>query len=151
MTQVVRKIAKEQEGVVLIEALLALPVLTLLTFGILEFGNMMWQRQQLQVGIRDAARYWSRCQPTFHSCSQAKARNIAFYGNPAGTGGVRIPGWDEASGLTITPATPPTSPTPADIVTVSGTMTYEGSPFFGFLLGSSVTIGTYTTMRYLGT
>ncbi|MBT8458711.1 MAG: pilus assembly protein, partial [Boseongicola sp.] len=59
-----RKIAKEQDGVVLVEALLALPILSLITFGILEFGNVMWQRQQLQVGVRDAARYWTRCRPT---------------------------------------------------------------------------------------
>ena len=48
MTRVVRKIGKEQEGVVLIEALLARPVRTSFTRGFLLLGTLM--------RLRDAAR-----------------------------------------------------------------------------------------------
>ena len=141
---------KDESGVVLVEAMLALPLLTLLTVGILEFGYMMWQRQQLQIGVRDAARYWSRCRPSFHNCTADIARNIAFYGNPTGSGNPRVPGWDADSELEITPSSPSTTPTASDIVVVRGTVTYQGSPLFDAVLSEPVPIGYWTTMRYLG-
>lgn len=150
LSQPGKNLLRDQNGVVLVETLLAVPLLTLLTFGILEYGNMMWQRQQLQVGVRDAARYWSRCRPSFHDCSAETARNIAFYGNPAGTGNPRVPGWDAAADLTISPSSPTTTPSASDIVIVSGAVTYQGSPVFNAVLDDPVTIGYWTTMRYLG-
>ena len=154
LARATRRFSKNQEGIVLVEAFLAIPVLLLLTFGILEFGNMMWQRQQLQVGVRDAARYWSRCRPlsngqAFMPCSRAKAINIAIYGNPDGAGNPRVPGWTTAD-VTVVPETPNTNPSATDLVTVSTTTTYQGSPFFGAVLGNNVNIGYWTTMRYLG-
>ncbi len=150
LSQSAKNLLRDQNGVVLVETLLAVPLLTLLTFTILEFGNMMWQRQQLQVGVRDAARYWSRCRPSFHDCTEAIARNIAFYGNPAGSGNPRVPGWDAASELTITPDVPSTTPSASDIVIVRGTVTYQGSPLFDAILDEPVPIGYWTTMRYMG-
>lgn len=155
-----KRFAGEQEGTVLVETLLAVPVMLLLTFGILEFGNMMWQRQQMQVGVRDAARYWARCRPVeslgggatqaFMNCDVATARNIAFHGNPQGTGPLRVPGWDEANEITIEPAVPDTLPAADDLVTVSGEFTYQGSPVFDAVLGQAVTISYWTQTRYLG-
>lgn len=141
--------SKDQDGVVLVETILVLPILTLLTFGILEFGNMMWQREQLQVGVRDAARYMSRCRD-FHpqDCKQA-AINVALFGRPGGAGSTRVPGWT-AAGITITPTVLPTNPGPNDKVTVTGRTTYQGSPVFSAVLGSAVEIGHWTQMRYLG-
>jgi len=142
--------SKDQSGTVLVETILVLPVLTLLTFGILEFGNMMWQRQQLQIGVRDAARYMSRCRPDFHlqNCQQA-AINIALTGQPGPSGNARVPGWN-SGGIAIFPAVPPTNPGPNDKVTVTGTTIYQGSPVFSAVLGDNVEIGHWTQMRYLG-
>ena len=146
----------EERGAVLIEALIVFPLLTVMSFAFLEFGNMMWERQQMQAGVRDAARYWSRCRPattTFAStCDEATARNIAFYGNPAGTGSPRVPGWTTAAQITITPskATLPSYPVATDLVRVSGTTTYIGSPAFGAFMTSGVTISASTEMRSIG-
>ena len=151
----VRQFAKEERGVVLVETLLAIPVLTLLALGILEFGNMMWQRQQLQSGVKDAARYWARCRPVtatgtaFMPCDIRTAQLIAFTGRPAG-GAARVPGWDETSELTITPASPPTVPNDTSLVTVTGTVVYEPSPFFGSLYRAPITISYWYQTRYLG-
>lgn len=155
-----RRFAKNEDGVVLIETLLASPVLLILTFGILEFGNLMWQRQQLQVGVRDAARYWARCRPnqtlpgggtaTYMSCSQQIARNIAFYGNPNGTGPLRVPGWDNASEITILPLVPDTTPDDTDLVTVTGRFAYDSSPVFGAMFSNVIFIEYWTQTRYLG-
>jgi len=148
--KVVRNFRDDTSGVILTESLLVLPVLSLFAFGIMEFGSILWQRQQVQVGVRDAARYWSRCRPDFSNCSLQIARNIAFYGNPTGTGPARVPGWTDAAELTLTPATPPTSPVAADTVSATGSVVYQGSPLFNFVLSSAVTI-EYTHMeRYIG-
>lgn len=145
---------RNESGAILVETIIVVPVLTILTFGILEFGNMMWQRQQLQVGVRDAARYWSRCKTNANfpgsSCDLARARNIAFYGNPNGTGSPRVPGWDDVAELTINPATPPADPLATDIVTVEGNFIYQGSPVYAAVFGSTNQIGYFVTMRYQG-
>mgnify|MGYP000604468180 CR=1 FL=1 len=153
-----QKFSQDENGSVLLEALLLLPVLTIFSIGVLEFGNVLWQRHQLQTGVRDAARYWSRChadQPTgnppFNSwCSEAIARNIAFHGNPGGTGPLRVPGWDEPAELTIAPNPQPDHPTATDLVTVTGRVEYMGSPLFGALNIPILDIEYTHTERYLG-
>lgn len=150
------RLARDQEGAVLVETLIAMPVLLILTFGILEFGNLMWQRQQLQIGVRDAARYWSRCRSDFgpsasSSCSAQTARLIAFTGHPDG-GNVRVPGWDETDELTLQPDFADLTGVPDfdDIVIVEGTVTYQGSPVFSALFRDSIEISYWATMRYYG-
>ena len=54
---------QKEEGAVLAEALLAVPFVTLFAAGILEFGNIFWERMQIDAGLRDAGRYLSRCRP----------------------------------------------------------------------------------------
>lgn len=149
------RLAASDRGTVLTETIIAVPLLTILAVGMLEFGNMLWQRHQLQVGVRDAARYWARCRPVvngtaFMPCTQTIARNLAFYGNPAGTGPLRVPGWDNASELTITPATPATSPTATDLVTATGRFPYQGSPLFSVLGLNTVELSYTYTLRYNG-
>lgn len=137
-------------GSVLAETLIVVPVVTIFAAGVLEFGNVLWQRQQLQTGVRDAARYWSRCRPDFNNCSITTARNIAFYGNPNGTGSPRIANWTNAADLTIAPETPVSAPSPSDLVTVAGRLDYGASPLFGALLISPIVISYAHTERYIG-
>ncbi len=146
---------QDQQGVILVEALVVAPVLIILTFGLLEFGNMLWQRMQLQTGVRDAARYWSRCANAISgvTCSQEIARNIAFYGQPTVGDFERVAGWNDASELTITPATPPSPPggsAAISVVTVTGRTQYQGSPALGFILGTAPTIEYSYEMRFIG-
>lgn len=151
-----RNFIADERGAVIVEALIAFPMLIVMTFGILEFGNMMWERQQLQTGVRDAARYWSRCRPSTTSyastCDEATARNIAFYGNPAGTGNLRVPGWNDASQITFSPSKAGlwSYPTADNVVRVTGTATYKGSPAFSAILSSAVTISYSAEMRAIG-
>lgn len=144
-----KDLSDDQHGVIFVEALLVLPILILLTFAILEFGNIMWQRQQVQVGVRDAARYWSRCRTDVDTCNDI-ARNIAFYGTPAAGLTPRVPGWELPDQLTIDPATLPTTPADDDIVTVAGAVTYAGSPVFSRIFSNSITLNYTYTIRYIG-
>ena len=146
-----RSLAKDQDGAVLVEGLIALPVLVLFTMGLLEFGSLMWQRQQLQVGVRDAARYWSKCRE-FLSCDINTAREIAFYGYPGGASQTRVPGWDDASELTISPdlASLPEVPDLDDVVILEASVRYQGTPFFNAVFSDDVQISYWATMRYYG-
>ncbi|WP_212523409.1 TadE/TadG family type IV pilus assembly protein [Actibacterium sp. MT2.3-13A] len=155
-----QKLRQDETGSVLTEALLLLPFLTIFSIGVLEFGNVLWQRHQLQTGVRDAARYWSRCQPAqpgsnppFYSwCSVAIAQNIAFYGkpNPTGADNPRVPGWTDPADLTIAPVPQPSHPASTDLVTVTGTLDYLGSPLFGALQIPIIEIEYTHTERYVG-
>ncbi len=74
----------KDDGAVLTEALVAVPFITLFAAGVLEFGNIFWERMQIDAGLRDAGRYLSRCRPdsgTYDpTCNAATAKMIAFYG-----------------------------------------------------------------------
>ena len=150
------RLFEKDDGSIFIEALIAIPIVTIFSVGILEYGNVLWQRQQVQAGVRDAARYWSRCRPfdasggAFMPCSIDIARNIAFHGNPTGTGGLRVPGWDDDAGLTIVPLVPPTVPTPDDLTTITGISNYNASPVFYLLQIDPITIQYEFQMRYIG-
>lgn len=150
-----QKFFREDKGAVLTETLIALPVLVLLTVGILEFGNMMWQRQQLQAGVKDAARYWARCRPetgagaTFMNCDLTTARLIAFTGSPEG-GATRVPGWDDASELTLTPEMLPTSSTSASVVSAAGSVAYQATPWTSFVAPEGITMRYFHQTRYVG-
>lgn len=144
-----------EKGAVFIEALIVVPLFMIFSIGILEFGNVLWQRHQLQTGVRDAGRYWSRCTPDASgswsggSCSLDIARNIAFYGDPAGAAGggeLRIPNWNNAAQLTITPE----HPASGDQVIVRATLDYQGSPLFSALGIGALQIGYTHTERYIG-
>jgi len=148
----------ETEATVLLETLIAVPVITVLAVGTLEFGNIFWQRQQLQIAVRDAARYWARCRPTSDdftpSCSANVARNIAFYGKPypqPAIDGLRVPGWDdEEANLIIEPAVLPRDAQPTVIVRVVGTLNYLGSPMMRFAMPSAITVTYAHEERYIG-
>ena len=140
----------DDDGTILAEALLVIPVVTIFAVGILEFGNVFWQRHLLEVAVRDAARYWARCKPTFMPCTEAIATNIALFGNPAGDGLLRVPNWDGTDSLTFDPAVPVANPSASDTVLVIGEMTYYPSPLFGMLNIGDVTITYSHQERYYG-
>lgn len=151
-----RAFMSDERGSVLVEALLVFPVMTLVTFGLLEVGNILWEREQMQAGLRDAARYWSRCRPVTtnfaSTCSEDYARNIAFFGGPNAGSALRVPGWDDASEITFSPAKAdlPTNPAPDDLVVVSGSVLYSGSAAFSLLFGDGLTISHSVELRHIG-
>lgn len=140
-----------QEGAVLAEALLAVPFVTLFAVGILEFGNIFWQRMQIDAGLRDAGRYLSRCRPTTptytSSCSTATAKLIAFYGtqSPAEGAALRVRGWGpNLADITVIPVD-------ADgTITVATSHLYEASPLFAWLGLDAITLNSSHEERYMG-
>lgn len=152
-----QRFGRSTRGAILTETVIVVPVVTVFALGVVEFGGLLWQRHQLQAGVRDAARYWSRCTPVtgLSVCTIDKARLVAFYGrtNPAvrscESRELRVRNWCETSQLTITPAVPPLLPGPTDVVTVTGTLTYRGSPVFR-LVSNPVALTYSVEARYIG-
>lgn len=147
---------RDSQGSILAEALVVIPVITLMAVSILEFGNVFWQRHLMEVGVRDAARYWSRCRNTIGgattNCNETIAKNIAFYGQPVATN-LRVPGWNLDSQITLVPATAADFPVPAsstDVVQVTGTLTYNASPLFGMLGLADIDLIVRHEERYVG-
>jgi hypothetical protein len=144
-----RHLLREQNGAVLVEALIAVPFVTLFSVGILEFGNMFWQKEQIETGLRDAARYLARCQADEDfaaACNPTVARNIAFYGTPApGTGaGLRVSGWGPAAGDIVISE-------PEDgVIRVATAHEYVNSSLFEWLDLDAITIEAYHDERYIG-
>jgi Flp pilus assembly protein TadG len=139
----------DESGAVLAETLVVLPFVTVFAIGILEFGNMLWQKQQLETGLRDAARYVARCQAsaTFGAaCNNSSyGPNIAVYGNTAGTGPARVPGWSP-SDVTITTTTKPDG----IVVRAETDHDYSTSPLYGALGLGTITIEAFHEERYIG-
>ncbi len=139
------------DGAVLTEALVAVPFITIFAAGILEFGNIFWERMQIDAGLRDAGRYLARCRPdsgTYDpTCNETTAKLIAFYGTqspPAGAA-LRVAGWGPAlSDITITPADA------NGTITVQTAHLYQSSPVFSWLGLDAITISSSHEERYIG-
>ena len=134
-----------EDGSVMAEALIAIPFLTIFAAGILEFGNIFWQRMQIQNGLRDAVRFVSRCGATstftmycatYNSDGtledavpgESVAKTLAFYGTTSTNAPPRVPGWGpDPSDITIVKTVDPNSPDPTRpdyIVTASTNHAY---------------------------
>lgn len=153
IASLISRFRTSERGAILVEVLLVVPVITIFAVGLMEFGIMFWERQQMQAGVRDAARYWSRCSlpaQTSGACSQTVARNIAFYGKPSGGSFPRVNNWYRPDDLTLSPTTPPASPADTDLVVANGRLLYQGSPLFRLLDINAVTISYTYTMRNVG-
>lgn len=160
LSDIAKRFIRSARGAILVETIIVVPVVTVFAAGIVEFGSIFWQRHQLQIGVRDAARYWSRCigNPELSSCSIQKARNMAFYGTaepPADQIGctsplLRVRGWCNNSQLVINPATAPANISANNLFTVTGTVTYQGSPVFRLLQIDPIEFSYTYEQRFIG-
>lgn len=139
------------DGAVLTEALVVVPFITIFAAGVLEFGNIFWERMQIDAGLRDAGRYLARCRPdsgTYDpTCNDMTAKMIAFYGtqSPAAGAALRVRGWGPAlADITIVPVD-------ADgTITVQTSHVYQSSPIFSWLGIDQITISSSHEERYIG-
>jgi len=150
-----RTFVAQTHGALLTETLIVVPVVTIFAVGILEFGNVFWQRHQVQVGVRDAARYWARCHrdEVFMTCSDVIAANLALYGQPTPSATLRVPGWDDPDLLEFSPLPDRISVAPGQegfTVTVTGTHTYTGSPLMRLLQIEAFDFSYTHEQRYIG-
>ena len=126
---------RRQRGVAIVEFALILPLLLIMTFVTTEFGRAVYQYNTLAKSVRDAARYLSAQSPNTHI---TEARNLAVYGNTAGTGTPLALGLTTSHVATPVWATAGTDPV-IGVVTVQITgYTFNSlmTQAFGFTFGS---------------
>ncbi len=146
------KFASSESGVVMTEAILAVPFITLLSVGVLEFGAVLWEREQIDTGLRDAARYVGRCHATASGAlsvgaCESYARNLAYHATIDGTGALRVAGWDAGTSNIVF-----TYPALGADSAVTATTTHQliTSPLFGFIGIDALTVTMAHTQRKVG-
>jgi Flp pilus assembly protein TadG len=75
---------RDERGAALLEFAIASTLLCACVFGALEVGRLLWMHNSLVDATRRAARY--AVNRDMGGASQTAARNMAIYGNTAGTG-----------------------------------------------------------------
>lgn len=82
----------KQRGVAAVEFAILLPLLLFIVFGITEFGRALYSYNTIVKATRDAARFYSTQQPGNPPTAENSIKNLAVYGNTAGTGSPLAPG-----------------------------------------------------------
>jgi TadE-like protein len=151
------QLARCSSGGALVESTLILPIAISLMFGGVDFGWGFTTWATGQKSVRDAARYlgnlpgalvgtgtpptWSGDCPGW---AKTNAKNLAVYGNIAGTGSALVTGWQVSGGSNNNVSVDCSTPA----IVVSAKFPY--SPLFlaGFMpLGSTVTLSAQHTER----
>lgn len=68
-----RRLHSDRHGSVAAEFALVIPLLLLLSFGIIEFGRTMWVRNSLQSAVEDAARCYALKRPQCTTVADVKS------------------------------------------------------------------------------
>ena len=146
------RFTREEKGLQLVEAAIALPVLLLLFAATAEFGLFFYEYTTLAKAARAGSRFLSTAQ--FTPENQTAAQNIVVYGNPTGTGSPILPGLSTTH-VYIIPS--------GGFATIPNTVTIEINGFthdpifdLGLLTASedlslNVDVSPSVTMKYLNT
>jgi len=140
---------RDTNGTALAEAAIVLPLLVLILGAAAELGRFMYYYNTLDKATRASARYICAKELDGSKTPPANlnaAKNLAIYGNTAGTGVKILPDTNlTTSNVSISPA----SGTPSTVtVSITG---YSFVPIFavGPMSSLAISITPSTTMRYL--
>ncbi len=150
--------SRSQRGLAMVELVLTAPVLLLLMFATVEFSRMMIHYSAINDGVRGAARYVAGkalegtngqlVQGATWTTLVTQGKNMAVYGNVAGSGAPILPNLTVAQ-INVT------ANAASNNVTVVSTYPYQavfpGSipTFFGGSISTVFTLSISTTMRAL--
>jgi Flp pilus assembly protein TadG len=153
---------RRQRGLAMVEFVVTAPMLLLLLFGTVVFGEFLINYSTLNDGVRNAARYVAGAASngtdgtlvtgSTWSTLAAQGTKLAVYGNVNGTGTPLLPGLTVGE-ITVTPvpADPKTVPSYNTII-VSATYPYQSlfgasmPNFFGGTIATNFTLSISTTM-----
>jgi Flp pilus assembly protein TadG len=149
---------RRQRGLAMVELTIAAPVLLLLMCGTVEFGQYLIQYSTLNDSVRNAARYVAGAalngsdellvQGGAWTTLATQGRNLAVYGNKAGTGTPLLPALTTGQ-ITLT------ENTTTNNITVTAAYPYQSlfgaamPNFMGGTIATNFTLTISTTMRAL--
>jgi Flp pilus assembly protein TadG len=145
-------------GAAALEGALVMPVAISLMAGGVEFGRAYSASSTADKSMRDAARYLARvCDPgSTGGCTGAtavcgwgltKAKNLAVYGNIAGTGTPLIHGWSTSNVTLQQPSDCSTLPT---IIQLKATVPFTSIMLSAVGLSNSITMHVQHEERWIG-
>lgn len=113
LSRTLNRFRRDERGTVLVEMAIVAPLMLVLSAGVFEFGNLIHDKLLIEAGLEDGARFAARCNSQLYTdagltidCATT-ARNIAIFGNVAGSGSARVRDW-RTSDVTINIADPTT-------------------------------------------
>jgi Flp pilus assembly protein TadG len=92
---------RDREGVSAVEFALMLPVLLLITAGMIDLGRALYQTNVIEKGLRAGAMYAARNDFPLTTSQQTEAQNIVKKGNRDGAGSYLVSGWSDSTSLSI--------------------------------------------------
>ena len=171
---------RDRDGAAMVEMAAILPFLLALGCGVFEFGAFFYQYQQVESGVRDAARYMARvsdtssaspcgtsgctspCDPGVLAAKVNNAKDIAVMGSIGGA--TQRVSWFTEANVTVDYTTVIANPLISGyptyrgstggirIIKVSTASSYPGVGFLSFLgLGSALTVNLSHQERCIGT
>ena len=137
-----KRFVRCDSGTSILETAVVLPLLIILMGGVYDFGRAYGTMSAGQKSMRAAVRYLTRlpAETVCNSWALTQAKNIALYGNTAGTGSLLIPNWT-AGDITLT-----TKPTNCPATSVTNINMSANVPYSS-LMWSVIGLGNNTTMR----
>src|SRR5690242_2256134 len=94
LSKILERFKRCTSGTALVETALIMPLAIILMVGVVDFGRVFMTRATAQKSMRDGARYLTLL-PASAVCGWGltNAKNLAVYGNLAGTGTPLVTGW----------------------------------------------------------
>lgn len=150
---------RDRRGTAAIEAAIVTPLLLMFVIGAAEFGNMLYNANLVQTGVRDAARYLARVSDPV--AAEPLARNLAITGSINGEAPPRVSWWSTEDivithRMTENPPDPQTgrrafrSGPQVRVIRVSTTIDYAGLGTLGVIGQDAVTIAFAHEERFVG-
>jgi len=124
-------------GSAAVEMALVTPMLLTLIFGSFELGNYFLDNHIVAKAVRDGARYAARQSYSVYNCSSitdsnvvTAIRNVVRTGQVTSGGSPRVPGWSDATTITVTVSCNSSFTTGiySDITTTTGGTITAGAP-----------------------
>lgn len=146
--------AREESGAAFIEAAFVIPLALALMVGVTDFGRAFSTLATAEKSIGAAVRYLTFL-PGSGVCTGTtpwgitKAKNIALYGNTAGTGSLTVKGW-QADNITVT-VTPACPMQLGAVIRINADVPFTPIGWTIFGLSSTMTLKAKYEGKWIGT
>jgi hypothetical protein len=144
------RLARCTSGTAALEGALVMPVAIALMAGGVEFGRVYSAASTADKSMRSAARYLARV-PVGAICGWGltNAKNLAVYGNLAGTGNALITGWSTSNVTLQQPSDCGALPNPT-IIQLKATVPFTAIMLSAGGLSNSITMNVQHEERWIG-